>query len=72
MVGVCEVWGGLRRRTGKATVVLNAHGDGGGDVWRGDVGGLGGVYVDELVGGGVVGGAGCDLEVEIFRVAHLS
>ena len=49
-------------------VVLDADGDGGGAVRGGDKGRLRGVYVDDLVGGGVVGRAGGD-EEEVF-VCH--
>lgn len=57
-----------RRAGGATAVVLDAHGDGGFAVGGGDLGGVGGVYVDELVGGGVVGGAGGDAQ-EVF-VCH--
>jgi len=53
------------RGEGITAVVLDAHGDGGFAVGGGDVRWVGGVYVDELVGGGVVGGAGGDAE-EVF------
>lgn len=63
-----DLWEGGGGGEGNTAVVLDAHGDGGFAVGRGDVRGVGGVYVDELVGGGVVGGAGGDAE-EVF-VCH--
>ncbi len=63
-----DLWEGGGGGEGITAVVLDAHGDGGFAVGRGDVRGVGGVYVDELVGGGVVGGAGGDAE-EVF-VCH--
>ena len=49
-------------------VVLDADGDGGGAVRGGDEGRLRGIYVDDLVGRGVVGRAGGDAK-EVF-VCH--
>lgn len=66
--------GGLASRDGEGeggeatAVVLDAHGDCGGAVGGGDLCWVGGVYVDDLVGGGVVGGAGGDAQ-EVF-VCH--
>lgn len=56
--GVAEVGGCGGGVGGEAVVVLDADGDGGGAEGGGDAGWGGGVYVDEVVGGGVVAGAG--------------